>query len=208
MTDRLCSRPNSPARRLPGRRRLLPVAPLALLTLTLPAAAAPEVFVIDPTHTFPTFEVSHLGYSFHRGRFNTTAGTITLDREAQRGRIEVSIDTTSLDTGHDKMEQELKGKDFFDVARYPTLRFQSDRLVFNEQRVVAAHGTLTLLGVSQPVTLKLNHFRCATNPLTKKYSCGANAVATINRSEFGMTKYVPYVGDEVTITIQVEAARD
>lgn len=207
MTDRRCSRSNSPARRLPSRR-LLPVAPLALLSLTLSAAAAPEVFVIDPTHTFPMFEVSHLGYSFHRGRFNTTAGTITLDREAQRGSIEVSIDTTSLDTGHDKMEQELKGKDFFDVARYPTLRFQSDRLVFNEQRVVAAHGILTLLGVTQPVTLKLNHFRCATNPLTKKYSCGANAVATINRSEFGMTKYVPYVGDEVTITIQVEAARD
>lgn len=190
----------------PGR--LAGIVPVALLTLALPAAAAPEVFVIDPEHTFPMFEVSHLGYSFHRGRFNTTAGTITLDREAQRGRIEVSIDTTSLDTGHDKMEQELKGKDFFNVATYPTLRFEADRLVFAEQRLVAAHGTLTLLGVRQPVTLKLNHFRCATNPLTKKYSCGANAVATINRSEFGMTKYVPFVGDEVTITIQVEAARD
>lgn len=171
------------------------------------AAAAPEHFVIEPSHTFPTFEVSHLGYSFHRGRFNRSSGTIVIDRTARRGQIDVTIDTASLDTGDAKLEQELRGKDFFDVATYPEMRFRSERLVFRGDAVAAAHGTLTLLGASRPVTLEINHFFCATNPLTRKYACGANVVTTLLRSEFGMTKYVPFVGDEVRIAIQVEAER-
>jgi polyisoprenoid-binding protein YceI len=192
------------------RRRL--VTPLLLCVAGLgamqAARAAPEVFVIDPTHTFPMFEVSHLGYSFHRGRFNVTTGRITIDPQAQLGSIDVVIDANSLDTGHDVLERELRGKDFFDVERHPTLRFQSDRLLFDGAQPVGAHGVLTLLGIGRPVTLRLDHFRCATHLLTRKYTCGANVLTTIQRSEFGMSKGVPFVGDDVRITIQVEAQRD
>lgn len=198
------------ARRFLSCRRFLPVAPLLGLLLSLgplAATAAPETYAIDPEHTFPMFEVSHLGYSFHRGRFNSTSGTIVLDREAHRGSIDVSIASDSVDTGQDKLEKVLRDKDWFDVANHPALRFRADRLVFKEDRLVAAHGTLSLLGVDQPVTLTLDHFRCATNPATKAFTCGANARASILRSDFGMAKYVPFVGDEVNITIQVEAIR-
>ncbi len=180
----------------------------ALAALALPAAAAPETYTVDPAHTYPNFEVNHLGFSTARGMFTDTRGKITLDREARTGKIEIVVNTASLYTGHAKRDEHLKNEDFFDVAKYPTMTFRSDRLRFHKGELNGAEGALTLLGKTLPVTLTLTSFNCGPNPITKKQVCGANAVADIKRSAWGMDAYVPAVGDEVHLEIQIEAIRD
>lgn len=171
-----------------------------------PAAAEPRQYQIDPAHTFPTFEVSHLGFSQHRGRFNRTSGTLTLDRSAGTGELDVSIDAASIDTGHEALEKVLRSDGFFDVEQHPALRYRSKGFVFDGDRVRAVDGELTLLGATRPVRLELDHFHCAFNPLLQREVCGANAVGRLRRAEFGMGKFITFgLGDEVRISIQVEA---
>lgn len=175
--------------------------------LTAPVFAA-DTYTIDPRHTFPSFEISHLGFSIQRGRFNKSSGKVTLDPAAQSGSIDISIDVTSIDTGLADLEKHLQGEDFFDVAKHPVITFKSKSLSFDGDKLAGADGDFTLLGVTKPVHLNVDHFKCAPHPMNKKAMCGANATTVIKRSEFGMMKYVPAVGDEVRITIQVEAFRD
>lgn len=163
---------------------------------------------IDPAHTFPSFAVSHLGFSYHRGRFDHNEGTITLDLAAGRGRIEVSIDAASINTGDPALEKVLREANFLDAERYPTIRFSGDQIYFRDGVPSGVDGTLTLRGVTRPLGLAINHFHCGLHPLTRKQTCGANAVTILHRSEFGMTHLVPLVGDEVRIEIQIEATRD
>ncbi len=185
---------------------------VALLTIAAaiatPALAAPEAFTVDPKHTFPSFEVSHLGFSTQRGRFNASSGKIVLDRAAQKGSIDVVIETKSVDTGLDKLEEHLRGEDFFNVAKYPTITFKSNAVKFNGDVPVAAEGELTMLGVTKPVTLTITAFKCGVHPVSKKDTCGADATTSIVRSEFGLKYALPAVGDQVKLNIQVEATRD
>ena len=182
---------------------------LATLSAATPAGAAPETYLIDPAHTFPQFEVDHLGYSRHRGRFNRTSGRIVIDREAKSGSLEVNIDTTSIDTGDEKLEAILRSDAFFDAGQHPSLRFRSTGFLFNDDRPVAIDGEFTLLGITRPLRLELDHFRCGLVVIGLRYVCGANATAKFSRSAFGMDRYVNFgVGDEVRITIQVEAQRE
>lgn len=183
---------------------------LALLlsaALATPALAA-ERYTIDARHTFPVFEINHLGFSTQRGRFNQTEGEITLDVAARRGSIDVRIATASIDMGLDDWDRHMRNADFFDVEVHPTMTFTSDRLVFDGDKPVAAHGTLTLLGVSKPVTLAIANFRCGTHPINKRALCGADVSGHIKRSEFGMTRYLPAIGDDVRLLIPVEAFKD
>jgi polyisoprenoid-binding protein YceI len=173
-----------------------------------PALAATESYTIDPKHTLPSFEINHLGFSTQRGRFNGTSGAITLDREAKRGTVLVTIDTGSVDTGVAKLEEHLRGEDFFNIAKFPAMTFKSNTLKFSGDTPVAADGELTLLGVTKPVTLTITSFRCAQHPIAKKEACGADATATIKRSDFGMKYALPAVGDEVKLVINVEAFKD
>jgi polyisoprenoid-binding protein YceI len=181
----------------------------ALLTLAValaaPADAQVQRYTLDPAHTFPHFAVSHLGFSFHRGRFNSTTGTVELDRNSGRGRIAVRIDANSVDTGDEALEAQLRGTNFLDTADHPTIDFTAETLDFADGRPVAAHGTLRLRGVSQPLSLSIGHFHCGVHPLTRRQTCGAEASATLRRSEFGMGKFLSMVGDEVRLTLQVEA---
>ena len=181
---------------------------LALASTMSASAFAADSYTIDSRHTFPSFEISHLGFSIQRGRFNKTAGKITLDTAAKTGSIDVAIDAASIDTGLADLEKHLRGEEFFDTDKYPTITFTSKKLKFDGDKLVGADGEFTMHGVTKPLTLQLDHFKCAPHPMTKKPSCGANATTTIKRSEFGMAKYVPSVGDEVKIAIQVEAAKD
>lgn len=176
-------------------------------TLGTPAFAA-DTYIVDSRHTFPSFEVSHLGFSIQRGRFDKTVGKITLDPAARTGSIDVTIDASSISTGLPELEKHLRGDEFFDSAKYPALSYTSAKLRFDGDRVVGADGELTMHGITRPVSLALDHFRCAPNPMTKKPTCGANATTTIKRSDFGISKYVPAVGDEVKIAIQVEAIKE
>ncbi|HEU0189001.1 MAG TPA: YceI family protein [Gallionella sp.] len=175
--------------------------------IAVPAYAA-ESYTIDHTHTWPMFEVNHLGFSTQRGRFNNTSGKITLDTAAQKGSVDLVIGTASLDMGFDKWDEHLKSEDFFNVKYFPMMRFTSNNLMFEGDRVVAAEGYFTLLGVTKPLTLTVSNFRCAPHPMNKKQTCGAEISATLKRSEFGMTKFVPAVSDEVKISSPIEAIKD
>ncbi|PWB59594.1 MAG: polyisoprenoid-binding protein [Betaproteobacteria bacterium] len=187
--------------------RIALAAALAGALASAPALAA-ETYTLDSTHTFPSFEVSHLGYSIQRGRFNKTTGKITLDAAAKKGSAEITIDAASIDTGLAKLEEHLRGDDFFNVAFFPTITFKGDKFAFEGDKVKSVGGTLTLLGVSKPVTLTATHFNCADHPMTKKKACGGDFTTTIKRTDFGMKYGVPAVGDDVTLRIQVEAFKD
>lgn len=181
---------------------------IAIAALLSAPAHAADSYTIDPTHTWPVFEVNHLGFSTQRGRFNKSGGKITFDAAAKKGSVELVIETASLDMGFDKWDEHMKSDEFFNVAKFPAMRFVSDKLVFDGDKVVSAEGSFTLLGITKPLTLTVNNFRCAMHPMAKKPACGADIAATLKRSEFGMIKYVPMVSDEVKISVPVEALRD
>jgi len=174
-------------------------------TLSTAAFAAPETYTIEGTHTFPRFEYSHFGYSTQLSRFDKTTGTITLDKAAKTGAVDVTIDATSVNTGYPLFNQHIQGEDFFDTAKYPTITYKSTKANFDGDKPTSIEGNLTVKGVTKPVTLTVTSFHCMPHPMLKKDACGANATATIKRSEFNAGKYAPYVGDEVKLTIAVEA---
>ena len=189
-------------------RKTLSAAALCLSLAGNAAAAAEESYTIDSRHTFPAFEVSHIGFSTQRGRFDRSSGTVKLDSEAQTGAIDVNIEAGSIDTGLAELEAKLKEADFFDTARHPAITFKSDKLEFKDGVPVAADGVLTLLGASKPLRLRIDHFHCGIHPMNKRAVCGADASGQIKRSDFGMKAFLPAVGDEVKILIQVEAFKD
>ncbi|TCV89014.1 YceI family protein [Sulfurirhabdus autotrophica] len=178
---------------------------LALTSMISVSAFAGDNYKIDPRHTFPSFEINHLGYSIQRGRFNHTSGNVELDTAAKQGKIDITIDATSISTGLPDLEKHLQGEDFFDTEKYPTITFTSTKLKFDGDKLVGAEGNFTMHGVTKPVSLQIDHFKCAPNPMTKVPTCGANATTTIKRTDFGISKYAPALGDEVKIAIQVEA---
>lgn len=186
---------------------LLPIG----LLLSLEAVAAPEHYTIDPNHTYPSFQAPHIaGISFWRGKFDRSSGSVTLDRVAHTGSISVSIDTSSIDFGLEKMNSHARSADMFDVEKYPTATYESNRIDFDGDTPVAAHGTLTLHGVSKPVDLRINSFKCVIHPMLKREVCGADASAEFDRTDFGISYGVPQSipTGRVTLQIQVEAFKD
>jgi polyisoprenoid-binding protein YceI len=184
------------------------------LTLALLAAAvttgafAADTYKIDPNHTYPSFEADHFGgLSTWRGKFNKSEGSIVVDRAAKTGSVDITIDTTSIDFGHDKMNDHAKGGDMFDVAKFPTANYKG-KLVFKGDVPTSVDGELTLHGVTKPVTLTINKFKCIQHPMLKKEVCGADASGTFNRSDFGVS-YGTQRGfaPEVKLAIQVEAVK-
>ncbi|HVK56972.1 MAG TPA: YceI family protein [Burkholderiales bacterium] len=173
------------------------------VALSLPATAQP--FNVDSGHTYPSFEISHLGFSTMRGRFDKTTANLTLDRAAKKGSVDVTIDATSINTGHAKRDEHLRGEDFFNVAKFPTLKFKSDEFKFEGDKLTAVNGQLTMLSITKPVTLQVKSFNCGQHPMAKKEACGVDAFTTIKRSDFGMKYGLPAVGDEIKIAIEMEA---
>ncbi len=185
-------------------------AALSLL-LSFQASAAVEHYTIDPNHTYPSFQAPHIGgISFWRGKFDRSSGTITLDREAHQGSVHITIDTGSIDFGMEKLNAHARSSDMFDVARFPTASYEGDRVDFAGDRPVAVHGTLTLHGVTRPVDLKINSFKCILHPVYKREVCGADVSAEIDRTDFGIGYGVPQPipTGQVTLQIQVEALKD
>lgn len=182
------------------------LAALALLA-ALPAGAA-DSYSFDPRHTRPLFELNHLGFSTQHGRFGKAEGKVVLDVAAHKGSVELSIDAASIDMGADDWNKHMKSEDFFNVEKFPAITFKSDKLVFDGDKVVGAEGSFTLLGVTKTIKLAVANFRCAPHPMNKKPTCGGDIGTTIKRSDFGMTKYLPAVADEVRIVVPVEAFKD
>ena len=171
------------------------------------AYAAPETYAIDNNHTKPRFKYNHLGFSEQESRFDTLSGSITIDRAAKTGSVDLTIDANSVDSGYPVFNGHLKGEDFFDTAKYPTITYKSDKFKFDGDKLVGVDGDLTIKGITRPVTLTVTSFECKPHPMVKKEACGANAVALVKRSDFNMGKYVPAVSDEVTLSIPVEAIK-
>ncbi|MDP9084907.1 MAG: YceI family protein [Pseudomonadota bacterium] len=172
------------------------------------AFAAPVTYVLDPSHTFPSFEADHMGgLSVWRGKFTTTSGKVVYDQDAKAGSIEVTIDMSSVSFGVSRLDEHVKGSEVFDVAKFPTATYSGKFTKFNGAAPTEAQGTLTMHGVTKPVTLSINSFLCKTNPMSKRQVCGADASATFDRSDFGVS-----IGremgfkQEVKLQIQVEGS--
>ena len=190
---------------------------LGAMALALPFAvgAAPENYTLDPYHSFPYFEIDHWGVSTVRGMFRKSSGKFTLDRAARSGSVELSVDTASIDTGdNDKgsrpraRDEHLRTADFFNVTEFPRMTFKSTGVKFSGENPAEIVGDLTLLGVTKPLTLKVERWACRDNPINKKPMCGGNASATLKRTDFGMKYLVPAVGDEVKLYFAFEGYRD
>jgi polyisoprenoid-binding protein YceI len=178
---------------------------ISLAVCATAAQAAPETYVIDNNHTFPLFTYSHFGYSSQTHKFDKTSGKVVLDRVAKTGSADIVIDATSINTGIPLFNEHLQDQDFFDTARYPTITFKSGKMNFKGSQPESLSGDLTIKGVTQPVTLTITHFKCMPHPMMKVEACGANASTQVKRSAFNMSKYVPNVSDEVTLTLSIEA---
>jgi polyisoprenoid-binding protein YceI len=156
--------------------------------LSAAAFAAPVTYVLDPHHTFPSFAADHMGgLSVWRGKFTDTSGKVVYDKDAKSGSIEVTVNMNSVDFGFGKLDEHAKSPELFDVAKYPTATFSGQFTQFNGATPTEAQGTLTLHGMTKPLTLKINSFMCKPNPMTKKEVCGADASANFNRSDYGLT---------------------
>jgi polyisoprenoid-binding protein YceI len=179
----------------------------AAALLALPAWAAEETYVLDPVHSQPQWEAGHIGFSNQHGNFGKATGKVVLDRSAHTGSVEVVIDATSVRTYDGRLDTIVKGERFFNVEKYPTIAFRSTDLSFDGDRLVQARGDLTLLGVTHPVVLEVANFKCGAQPFNKKPMCGAEATATIRRSQWGMTWGLELANpsDEIKLTIPVEA---
>lgn len=177
-------------------------------SLSLASALAVDVYERDPDHTFAWFEFNHLGYSMQRDRFDKVDATITLDLENQVGSVEVSIDVQSISTGSLLFDQVLLSDMFFDADKFPVITFKSDRLSFGKfDDVTAVEGNLTIKGITRPVTLTVTHFKCMMHPMLRKPACGLNATGKVRRSEFNLGRFVPLIGDEITLYVAMEALK-
>jgi polyisoprenoid-binding protein YceI len=172
------------------------------------AMAAPVTYNIEPTHTYPSFEADHMGgLSILRGKFLKTSGTITLDRAAKTGTVDITVDTSSLDFGNAKLNEHAKGADMFDVAKFPTSTFKSKKITFNGDVPATAEGDFTLHGVTKPLTLTINRFKCIDHPRLKREVCGADVSGNFKRDDFGITYGMPTFFPEVKLLIEVEAIK-
>jgi len=181
----------------------------AMLTLAAGYAGAdPVTYQIDPAHTYPSFEADHFGgLSVWRGKFDRSSGTIVLDKQKGTGTVDVTVDTSSIDFGMPKLNEHAKSAEMFDVAKYPSATFKGTLVGFKDGAPTQVQGDFTLHGVTHPLTLTIKQFLCKPNPMDKKEHCGADAAATFNRADYGISYGDKYgFKMDVKLAIQVEAA--
>jgi polyisoprenoid-binding protein YceI len=183
------------------------LASLAPLVCTA-AFAAPVTYVLDPKHTYPSFATDHMGgLSVWRGKFSETSGKVVYDKAAKSGTIDVTVNAASIDFGNAKLDEHAKSDEILDAAKFPTATYSGKFTQFDANGPTEAQGNFTLHGVTKPLTLKIDSFKCMPNPMTKKEVCGADATADFNRSDYGIN-----FGDKygfkmwVKLEIQVEGS--
>ena len=187
------------------------------LVLSLTAAAAllagasqvnAATYAIDPSHTFATFEIGHQGTSTNRGRFDKKEGKIEFDRAAKTGSVDITLDISSINTGTAGFDKHLQSADIFNAAAFPTAKFVSTSMTFNGDKVAEVAGNLTLLGKTNPVTLKASQFNCFMSNMLKREVCGGDFEATIDRTAFGLNYGVDWgFPKNVRLVMQVEAIK-
>ena len=189
------------------RKICLAVATMAAISVPVMSQAA-EHYTIDPLHTFPHFQINHLGFSTMHGRFDKTEGTITIDWAKKSGSVDVKIDAASVDTGYGKRDDHLRSPDFLNAAEFPTITYKSTSVKINDDKSATVEGELSMAGTTKPVTLNVTKISCGDHPMKKgAYVCGFDANGKIKRSDFGINYGLPAVGDDMTLSFEVEAAR-
>ncbi len=189
------------------RHSIRTLALVALIGGASAALAAPVKYVVDPDHTYPSFEADHFGgMSVWRGKFNKSSGTITLDKLAGTGTVDITVDAASIDFGHDKMNEHARTPDMFDVEKFPTITYKGKLAKFKDGKPTEVQGDLTMHGVTKPVILQIRSFKCMQHPMKKKEFCGADAAGKINRDDFGVSFGKDFgFNMDVTLAIQIEA---
>jgi len=180
----------------------------AVMTALVAPAHAADSYTTDSEFTAPVFEITHLGFTTQHGRFNKTSGKVMIDFAAKTGSVDFTIYTESLDMGWGAWSKHLTSEGLFNVKKFPTMTFKSDKLIFDGNKVVAAEGQFTMIGVTKPLRVTVNGFQCGSNPMSMKPMCAGDVTATLKRSDFGLTKYIPAVSDEVKINVPVEAYKN
>jgi polyisoprenoid-binding protein YceI len=188
------------------KKQLLTAAIAALAAAaSFGAMAAETTYQLDPAHTYPSFEADHFGgVSIWRGKFNKSSGTVTIDREAKTGTLEATIDMTSVDIGNDKLDEELKSPQFFDAEKFPTAVYKGTSMKFKGDVPVEVIGELTLHGVTKPLNLKIQSFKCFQNPMLKREVCGTESTATFDRADFGVD-YGKTYGFKMQTVLHIQA---
>ena len=171
-------------------------------------ALADDHYVIDPLHTFSSFEYTHWGISTQRGRFDRNSGFIDLNLDNKTGTVLLEIDAGSVSTGSDMFNKVMMSESFFDAEHFNKIVFRSTRLVFDQEKLSKIDGTLTIKDMTHPVTLEITQFNCRFMFLYLRQACGANGFTRILRSDYKMDKYAPFVSDEVTLYFSVEGIRE
>ena len=190
------------------RKSLFSLLAVAAATTFAAGAAQAANYAIDPTHTFVTFEIGHFGASTNRGRFDKKQGTVEFDRAAKTGKVDITIDTTSVNSGTPQFDKHLQSPDLFDAAKHPTIKFVSDKFSFNGDKVSEVTGQLTLLGKTAPVTLKATQFNCYDSPMLKREVCGGDFETNIDRTQWGMNYGVEWgFPKNVRLVVQIEAVK-
>lgn len=185
-------------------KRIIRWCSFLFLFVTLQAVAA-ETFTLDPTHSYVQWTISHFNFSNPSGKWMAD-GTLTLDeKKPQDSKVSVTIPVANVITGIPKLDEHLKSSDFFDAAKYPTATFVSDKVKLEGKDRAKVYGTLTLHGVSKPVMLDVKLNKLAMSPVSNKKTAGFSATAKLKRSDFGISAYLPGLGDEVKLNIEVEA---
>lgn len=169
------------------------------------ANAAPETYTLDDSHTYVLYHISHFGFSNQAGKWYAS-GTLVLDEtKPQDSKVDVTIKMADLDTGNKELDDHLKGPQFFDVQKYPTATFVSNKITVTNKHAAKVEGMLTMHGVTKPVTLNVTLNQLGENPITNKKTAGFAATADIKRSDFGMLTFLPGLGDDVKLNIEAEA---
>ncbi len=177
----------------------------ALIALVVPTAYASDKYILDDSHTYVGWKISHFGYSYPNGKW-MAKGTMELDKDKpQDSKVEATINLADMITGIPKLDHHLKGPEFFDVDKYPTATFVSTKVITTGKDTAKVEGDLTLHGVTKSITLDVKLNKAEVSPMTNKMTAGFSATATISRSEFGIKAYAPGLGDEVKLNIEAEA---
>jgi len=188
--------------------RIILVTLLSFFASQYSVSAYAASYTIDPSHTYPYFEISHLGFSTMRGRFDKTSGKLTMDLAKKTGSVDITIDAASISTAHAKRDKHLRSPDFLNAAEYPAITFKSSKVTFTSDTTITVVGDLTITGVTKPVTLEVTKIVCGNNPYNKKPQCGFDAHTSFKRSDFGVKYGLPGIGDEMKINFEVEAFKD
>jgi polyisoprenoid-binding protein YceI len=182
-----------------------------IITLSLPALAFATTWNIDPEHSNVGFKVRHLMVSNVKGSFEKNSGVVDInDRDITKSKVEVSIDTASINTNVQKRDEHLRSADFFDVATYPTMTFVSKKVAKAGKDKLKVTGNLTLHGITREVVLDVEGPSKESKDPWGNLRRGATAVAKINRKDFGLTWNKALetggvaVGEEIVISLEIE----